>query len=541
MPDSITASPSMPTPPLRRGVTPRRPAPTGGRTYANPSAPIPQLGRRPPYNSARPPMRTGAPTAGGTGRPPMGGRPQYGNGQQRPPFRRSGPPESVQRGTPAPIQQRSAFHSQSGVLANHAPNFNTPIPAGFDVKRGLRETITYEPLVTPTADENLKLKIYALGGLEEIGRNCTVLECGDDIIIVDVGLMFPEEGMPGIDYIIPNVATFKGREKNIRGVVITHGHLDHVGAISHVLPKIGNPPIYTAPLTAGIIRARHEEYPNVPKLNMVIVQNADERFQLGKNFIFEPFHINHTISDAFGAAIHTPFGPVLITGDFKFDFTPVNEEPADLGRIAMYGSKGVLALMSDSTGADLPGHQISEQIVYDELDRIIGNTNGRLIIGTFSSLLTRVQIILTLCEKYGRKVLIQGRSMQKNVDLAHELGYLQFKAGTIIDEGEYGRYKPENMVILCTGAQGEEKAALMRIATGEHRFLKLEEGDTVIFSSSVVPGNERSVQRLKDTIVRHNATVVHYANMDVHAGGHAKQEDLKLMLRLTKPKFFIPI
>lgn len=517
-PNPVTASPTMPTPPPRRHPMgpPRRPAAAGApqerRFNAAPGgAPRPHYGNR-PHSGSRAPMHA---------RPPASGPATY-----------SAPP------TAQPIAQRSAYKAHTNVNAKYAPNFNT---AGVEVHRSLRVNEVFEPLITPTADSDLKLKIYALGGLEEIGRNCTVIECGDDIIIIDVGLMFPEEGMPGIDYIIPNVAGFKGREKNIRGVIITHGHLDHIGAISHVLPKIGNPPIYTAPLTAGMIRGRHEEYPNVPKLNMVVVEHADERFKIGKNFIFEPFHINHTISDAFGAAVHTPFGTVLITGDFKFDFTPVNEEPADLGRIAMFGSKGVLALLSDSTGADLPGHQISEQIVYDELDRIIAKAPARLIIGTFSSLLTRVQIILTLCEKYGRRVLIQGRSMQKNVDLAHELGYLQFKPGTIISEDEYGKYRDEQLVVLCTGAQGEKNAALMRIATGEHRFLKLQEGDTVIFSSSVVPGNERSVQRLKDTLVRHGASIVHYANMDVHAGGHAKQEDLKLMLRLTKPKFFIPI
>ncbi len=533
MTDPVSASPNMAPPPLRRGPNQGRPPMGGPRRFNNSGMPAtparpdgrpPMIGGRPPFQrSNRPPMRGGAAS-----------RPAYGNQQQSGPTARVG-------GLPI-IQKRSAFHAAAGVMRpRNAPDFNTPIPAGYDVQRGDREAVYFEPLVAPTADSDLKLKIYALGGLEEIGRNCTVLECGDDIIIVDVGLMFPEEGMPGIDYIIPNVATFKGREKNIRGVIITHGHLDHVGAISHVLPKIGNPPIYTAPLTAGIVRARHEEYPHLPKLNMVIVQHADERFHLGKNFIFEPFHINHTISDAFGVAIHTPFGPVLITGDFKFDFTPVNEEPADLGRIAMYGSKGVLALLSDSTAADIPGHQISEQVVYNELDRVIGNAESRIIVGTFSSLLTRVQIILALAEKYGRKVLIQGRSMQKNVDLAHELGYLQFKPGTIIDENDYNKYRPENLLILCTGAQGEEKAALMRIATGEHRFLKLEDNDTVIFSSSVVPGNERSVQRLKDTLVRHGANVVHSVHMDVHAGGHAKQEDLKLMLRLTKPKHFMPI
>jgi len=494
----------MPTPPLRRGNNRRPPVGGAGRRFTP----------RPQHNSSHAPSR--APLPAGVSAP-----------------------HEFARQQPAPhLVQRQAYRPLAGNTAKFAPNFNTNVA---DVRRSQREELSFEPAMQQTTDDKLKLKIYALGGLEEIGRNCTVLECGDDIIIVDVGLQFPEEGMPGIDYIIPNVATFKGREKNIRGVIITHGHMDHIGAVSHVLPKIGNPPIYTAPLTAGIIRNRHEEYTNAPKLNMVIVQHADERFHLGKHFVFEPFHINHTVSDAFGAAIHTPFGTVVITGDFKFDFTPVNEEPADLNRIALFGYKGVLALMSDSTAADIPGHQISEQVVYDEMDRMMANAKGRMIIGTFSSLLTRVQIILTLCEKYGRKVLIQGRSMQKNVDLAHELGYLLFKPGTILSEEEAPGFPEDRLVVLCTGAQGEKNAMLMRIASGEHKFIHLHDGDAVVFSSSVVPGNERAVQRLKDSLVRRGATVIHYANMDIHAGGHAKQEDLKLMLRLTKPKYFMPI
>ncbi len=495
MPQSVTASPSMPTPPLRR--SPRPPQPLDNQPDGN---------MRGPANYPRP---AGSPSAAGA-----------------PPSRR-------------PMTAPRRFNRPMGPPPR--PTNNAP-QTQFDVRRSAREIETFEqvmPVVKP-GDET-KLKVYALGGLEEVGRNCTVFEMGDDIVIVDIGLMFPEEGMPGIDYIIPDISGLRGKEKNIRGIVVTHGHMDHIGGISHLVPKLGNPPIYTAPLTAGIIRNRHEEYTNAPKLNMVIVQNADERFHLGKHFVFEPFHINHNISDAFGAALHTPFGTIIITGDFKFDYSPINEEPADLNRIALFGYKGVLALMSDSTSAEVPGHQISEQVVADEMDRIVSATKGRIIIGTFASLLTRVQIILTLCEKYGRRVLIQGRSMQKNIELAHELGYLKYKPGIFLDESEVNKYPEERMVVLCTGAQGEKNAALMRIATGEHRLLTLHEGDTVIFSSSVIPGNERTVQRLKDTIVRRGARVVHYANMDVHAGGHAKQEDLKLMMRLTKPKYFIPI
>ncbi|MDD5252231.1 MAG: ribonuclease J [Patescibacteria group bacterium] len=385
-----------------------------------------------------------------------------------------------------------------------------------------------------------KLKVYALGGLEEIGRNCTVFECGADIIIIDIGFMFPEEGMPGIDYIIPNFSSLKGKEQNIRGVIVTHGHMDHIGGIPLTIGSLGFPVIYTAPLTAGIIRKRHEEFGNPKQLKIQLVKDG-MKIAMGRHFVFEPFHVNHNISDAFGAALHTPYGTILYTGDFKFDFTPVNDEPADLTHIAMFGARGVLALMADSTNAESPGHQISEKQVGAEMDRIFAAAKGRIIIGTFSSLLTRAQQIITLAEKYGRKVLIKGRSMQTNIDLAHSMGYMKIKPGIIAEDHEANRLSDEKVVILCTGAQGEKNAALMRIANNEDRFIHIQPGDSIVFSSSVIPGNERTVQSLKDTLVRQGATVFHYQNLDVHAGGHAKQEDLKLMMRLTKPRYYMPI
>lgn len=388
--------------------------------------------------------------------------------------------------------------------------------------------------------DEMPLRIYALGGLEEVGRNCTVLECGDDIVIVDMGLMFPEEGMPGIDYIIPNIVSLAGKEKNIRGIIVTHGHYDHIGGIPHLLGKLGNPPIYTAPLTAGILRKRQEEFPHGGKLNIGLVKN-ETKIQLGKNFLFEPFHINHNISDAFGAAFNTPYGLVLFTGDFKFDYTPVNDEPADLNLIAMFGARGVLALLSDSTDATNPGHQISEKVVGEELKQVVEEATGRVIIGTFSSLLTRIQQLITIAEHVGRRVLLLGRSLNSNVEISKELGYMKIKPGTIVEEHDFRRLPPEKAMVICTGAQGEKNAVLMRVANNEHQLIQVQEGDSIIFSSSVIPGNERTIQTLKDSLVRQGAHIVHYANMDVHAGGHAKQEDLKLMIRLTKPRYFIPV
>ncbi|MBI4133140.1 ribonuclease J [Candidatus Uhrbacteria bacterium] len=414
------------------------------------------------------------------------------------------------------------------------PRLNAPHPPGLPGTHQPSAELKIGPHGAPP------LRIYALGGLEEVGRNSTVFECGDDIVIVDLGLMFPEEDMPGIDYIIPDISSLRGKEKNIRGIIVTHGHYDHIGGIPHLLGKLGNPPIYTAPLTAGIIRKRQEEFPNGGKLNIALIK-GETKIQLGKHFLFEPFHINHNISDAFGAALQTPYGWVLCTGDFKFDYTPVNDEPADLNHIALFGARGVLALFSDSTDATSPGHQISEKTVGDELREIVAAAPGRVIVGTFSSLLTRIQQLITIAEGLGRKVLLVGRSLNANVEIAKELGYMKYKQGTLIEEHEFRRLPPEKLVIICTGAQGERNAVLMRIANSEHQFLSVQDNDTIIFSSSVIPGNERTVQSLKDALVRQGARIVHYANMDVHAGGHAKQEDLKLMVRLTKPRYFIPV
>jgi ribonuclease J len=385
-----------------------------------------------------------------------------------------------------------------------------------------------------------KLKIYALGGLEEVGRNCTVFEYNNEIVIVDLGLQFPEEDMPGIDYIIPNIACLRGKEKNIRGIIITHGHYDHIGAIPHLISKLGNPLIYTTPLTAGIIRKRQEEFPQAPKPHFVLIKEY-RPITLGRYFKFEPFHINHNIPEAFGVALKTPYGLIIHTGDFKFDKTPVNDKPADLEKIANYGKQGVLALLSDSTDAESPGRQISEKQVGEEMKKIFTEAPGRIIFGTFASLLTRVQQIINIAQEFNRKVLLQGRSLLTNVEIAHQLGYLKIKPGLLIEENEFKHLPDNKIVVICTGAQGERNAQLMRIANNEHRLISLKPGDTIVFSSSVIPGNERTVQNLKDTLIRHEARIIHYQMMDIHAGGHAKQEELKEMIKLAKPRYFIPI
>ncbi len=384
-----------------------------------------------------------------------------------------------------------------------------------------------------------KLRIIPLGGLEEVGRNMTVFEYGKDIIIIDMGLQFPDEDMPGVDYIIPNIASLKGREKNIQAVIITHGHYDHIGGIPHLIPRLGNPLIVSSALTINIIKKRQEDYKNGTNLNFKIVKD-DSRLTLGK-FQVEFFHINHNIPESLGVLIKTPVGNLVHTGDWKFDYSPVGEKPVDLSRLAAIGNQKILMLLSDSTNASEPGSQISEKEIGKTLTDIIKKASGRIIIGTFASLLSRVKQIIDIADSLGKKVAIDGFSMKSNVEIVRKMGYLKVKPDTLIDIKQINNYPNDKIIILCTGAQGEDNAVLMRIANRSHRSVQIKPGDTIVFSSSVVPGNERSVQRLKDIFTRQGAEIIHYQMMDVHAGGHAKIDDIKLMLQLMKPKYFMPI
>jgi len=368
----------------------------------------------------------------------------------------------------------------------------------------------------------------------------TIFEYDRDIVIVDMGLQFPEEDMPGIDYVIPNISYLKGKENYIRGVIVTHGHFDHIGGIPHIMHKIGNPTIFTARLTQAIIEKRQEDYKEQGKLNIYTVDPDKDNLQLG-SFKVEFFRVNHNIPDGFGVVIHSPVGSVMHTGDFKFDPSPVGEKPTDIEKIKKFGQRGIKLLMSDSTGSETEGDSISEQSIMETLDQIIQGNKNRIIIATFSSLLSRIQQIIMLAEKCGRKVVIQGYSMKSNVEIAVKLGYLKAQKGTLISPKEMKDLPKEKVIIACTGAQGEDRAVLMRIANKEHREIKLIKNDTVIFSSSVVPGNERTVQRLKDNLTRQGAELFHYKMMDVHTGGHALRDDLKRMIQMTNPKYFVPI
>ena len=384
------------------------------------------------------------------------------------------------------------------------------------------------------------LRIIPLGGLDGVGeRNCTVFEYGNDIIVVDFGFAFPDETMPGIDYYIPDVRYLEERKKKIRGILITHGHLDHIGALPYVLAKIGDPPIYTLPLSAQLIERRLGEFNMLGRAKLNRLQVHDE-ITLGA-FHIRMFRVNHNIPDNVGFAIRTPVGTIVHTGDWKFDQTPVGDPPAELDKLAIYGREGVKLLMTDSTNANIPGYSISERQISEVIDGIFRNTQNRIVFASFASLVTRVQEVFNIAAKYNRKVVITGRSMIQTVEAALENGYLKTAPKQIVPPDQ-AKHLPDNqIVILTTGGQGEEFSALARMSRGEHRQIDLKAGDTVVISASVIPGNERSVQTMMSNLTRLGAKVVYQKILDIHTGGHAKEEEHKIMLNLVKPKYVMPI
>ncbi len=388
-------------------------------------------------------------------------------------------------------------------------------------------------------EKQKSLRIIPLGGLGEVGRNMMLLEYEKAILIIDMGFRMPEEDMPGVDYIVPNTSYLRGKEKNIVGVVFTHGHYDHIGAVPYLAPQLGFLPMFASTLTRGIILKRQEDFPWQPKLNIEVIK--EERKLELPPFSIEFVRLNHNIPDNMGLFISTPIGNLFHTSDFKFDSHPINDPPTNFEKLKTLGERGILLLLSDSTGAEEEGHSFSEKQIFQNLEEIFKKSEGRIIGATFASLLNRIQQLITLSEKYGRKVAVEGYSMKTNVEIARALNYLTFKKGTLIPSKEIASYPDALITLLCTGAQGEGSAVLMRIVNREHRLLRLKKRDTVIFSSSIVPGNERTVQFLKDGILRQGAKVFHYKMMDIHAGGHAQQVELKKMMQLLKPKFFIPI
>ena len=383
------------------------------------------------------------------------------------------------------------------------------------------------------------VRVAALGGLEEIGRNMMFFEHQDEIVIIDVGLQFPEEETPGIDYIIPNTAYLEERKEKIKAIILTHAHYDHVGAIPYVIHKLGNPPIYATALTKELVKKRQEEFLNASKLNIINVKGGD-KIKLSRYFEAEFFNTVHNIPDNTGVLLKTPVGNMVHLADFKLDYDEKNR-PQSTDEFKKIGRQKIHTLFLDSTNAETPGRSLSERTVEKNLEELFKKADGRIIVGIFSSLLNRIAEIIKIAERLGKKVAISGRSMKENVEAVQRLGYIKSQKGQIIPVEEIHKYKDDKLIILSTGAQGEPNASLMKIANGEHRHIRTKPGDTFIFSSSIIPGNERSVQTLKDNLARQGAIIYHSKIVDVHSSGHAPQEELKEVIRLINPLFLIPI
>ena len=384
-----------------------------------------------------------------------------------------------------------------------------------------------------------RLKVIALGGLEEIGKNMTVLEYGNDIIIIDCGLAFPEDDMLGIDLVIPDITYLAKNVEKIRGIVLTHGHEDHIGALPYVLKQL-KVPVFGTLLTLGLLENKLREHKMLDKTTLHTVVPG-EKVKLGE-MVVEFIHTNHSIADSVALAIQTPVGMVIHTGDFKVDYTPIDGDIIDLQRFAELGSQGVLLLMSDSTNAERKGFTMSEKNVGKVFERIFEETpRNRIMVATFSSNIHRIQQIINAAYMYGRKVAIIGRRMVNAVKTASELDYLWVPPRTLIDINEIKNYRDEQLVIITTGSQGETMSALSRIANSEHKQVSVKPDDKIIISASAIPGNEKNVIRVVNELLKKGADVVYGGIEDIHVSGHARQEELKLMLALTKPKFFMPV
>ncbi|MBQ4145809.1 MAG: ribonuclease J, partial [Clostridia bacterium] len=386
---------------------------------------------------------------------------------------------------------------------------------------------------------NKKIKVIPLGGLLEIGKNLTVFEYGDDVIILDCGMAFPDDDMLGVDIVIPDITYLHKVADKIRGIVLTHGHEDHIGALPYVLKEF-NVPVYGTRLTLGILENKLQEH-GILKSTKLNTLEAGQTVRLGE-FKIEFIHTNHSIADSVAVALHTPVGVLLHTGDFKIDPTPIDGDMIDLARIGELGNQGILALFSDSTNADRPGYTMSESSVGKTFDTLFERgIDKRIIIATFASNIHRVQQIINSAEKYGRKVAVSGRSMVNVLSAAIELGYMNISKNTLIDIEEIGRYPKEKLVIITTGSQGEPMSALTRIALSTHRKINIEPTDMVIISANPIPGNEKAVSNVVNELLKHGADVIHEKQDNVHVSGHACQQELKLILALAKPKYFIPV
>ncbi|MFC1663025.1 ribonuclease J [Patescibacteria group bacterium] len=384
------------------------------------------------------------------------------------------------------------------------------------------------------------LRIIPLGGQEEVGRNMTIFEYGNDIVILDMGIQFPEEDMPGIDYIIPNISYLKGKEKRIRGVVFSHGHLDHIGAAPILLEKLGYPLIIGRPLTLELIKNRQENYKKgtTGRLKIKQIKSINNTVSLG-NFTARFFAVDHSIMDAIGVALETPRGTVIHPGDWNYEKDPIGRKPLTYHHLARM--RRPTLLMLESLAATNMSPRVPEKVMYRNLEKLITEASGRIIIGTFSSQIERINYLISMAEKYGRKIAFDGYSMKTNVEIASRLGYIKIKEDAFIPINKIRDYPDRRVMIICTGAQGESRAVLSRIVDGSHRFVQIKRTDTVVFSSSVIPGNERTIQRLKDNLYHLSDNVIHSDIMDVHSSGHSSAADIVEVVKQIKPTYFLPV
>lgn len=382
-----------------------------------------------------------------------------------------------------------------------------------------------------------KIKIIPLGGLGEVGKNITVIEYKDDIILIDCGMTFPEDEMLGIDVVIPDITYLLKNKDKIRGIVLTHGHEDHIGALPYVLAKL-NLPIYGTKLTLGLVETKLKEH-RLDSVSLNVVRHG-ETIQLGSLDV-EFIKTGHSIPDSAALAIHSPVGTIVHTGDFKIDFTPIDGDVIDLNRFAELGNKGVLVLLADSTNAERPGYTMSERTVGNTFKDIFANHKNRIIVATFASNVHRIQQIINASEQNNRKIVLSGRSMLNTIGVALELGYLHIQEGTLIDINDMNKYPSNEITIITTGSQGEPMSALSRIASGEHKKIEIQPEDLVIISATPIPGNEKTVSKVINNLVESGTKVIFEALADVHVSGHACQEELKLIHTLVKPKYFIPV
>ncbi len=388
-------------------------------------------------------------------------------------------------------------------------------------------------------NEKDHVNLIPLGGLEEIGRNMSYIEYKDEIVIVDMGIQFPEETTPGIDFIIPNVASLESKKTHIKALVLTHAHFDHIGALPYLMDKIGNPPVYTMELTKAMIEKRQAEFTNAPKLHVVTVKYGDT-MKVGNYLDLEFFGVDHTVPETSGVVVKTPIGNIVHFADFRLEYNEKGEAQ-NISEFKRIGEMGIHTFMIDSTNAEEEGHSLSEKSIEKNLEEIFTQAQGRIILTTFSSMLTRIAEIIKIAERLGKKVAINGRSMKEGVQIAQTLGYIKAKKDTIIPVEDIHKYKDDKILILTTGSQGQENAGLMRIMMGEHRYIRVKHGDMILFSSSVIPGNERSIQTLKDNLSRQGALVITSSIIDIHVSGHAPKGDLEAVIRLIKPKFLMPV